>query len=386
MVDEKMNNEKTSKNIFQQKIYESNDSGLQLVFAFFDEIDIPIYAINLDTFDILFGNRMIKSLFSLISNQKCYEIFHGLSTPCQFCPNLQNRNRSPYHIYHWEYHHTLIQRWIKLSEILIIGNHSEKIKIGIAKDITEERKTYQIITKDPYNIDLLIKGITHDFKNLISIILGNSQLLLLDETIPERCENLQSIISASIRASELSQKILDFGKKKNLCLESVNVNDLIHETYSILKHYFPPNIQIELILFPVSNIMGDSTQLSRVLMNLCLNAKDAMPEGGKLLIKSYNSAISGFTMLLQKDIPENFIEIHICDTGKGIPPAVQSHIFEPFYSTKKDNKESGLGIGLTNVSRIVENHHGVINFTSSENKGTIFILQFPKFPNSYLGN
>lgn len=225
-------------------------------------------------------------------------------------------------------------------------------------------------------IGTLAGGVAHDFNNLLSGILGYSSLLKGEPSSWHDVQQAAEVIErAAHRAADLTQKLLGFarqGKHKN---ESFSVHECIAEVLTLLTRTTDPKITIEGILDATNPwILGDSSQVGQVLLNLAINATHAIENSGRLTIFSRN--------ILPADVPfacesgeafEEFIEIRVEDTGCGIPQEQLQRIFEPFYTTK----EKGSGLGLAMVYGIVQNHGGAVNVESKQGLGTTFTLYFP---------
>ncbi len=254
--------------------------------------------------------------------------------------------------------------------------------VSIQRDITEEKKLYEQLLRAQKMeaIGTLASGIAHDFNNILSSILGYAELL--KDSLSEGSELFRyaDIIDKSAqRGADLAKKILTVTRKEKAEFRSVNLNDIILETAEILKNSIPKEITLELKLKDgLPNVKADYAQMSQVIMNLAINARDAMPKGGRLLIAtdivgSENGAANG--MKAQKGA--NFVKLTVEDTGTGISKELQSKIFDPFFTTKEPGK--GTGLGLYIVYSIITNHGGYINLYSEPGKGTRFNIYLPVY-------
>jgi PAS domain S-box-containing protein len=227
------------------------------------------------------------------------------------------------------------------------------------------------------SIGTLAGGVAHDFNNILGIILAYTSVLKqskADEA--KRQQSIETIEKMVHRGASLVKQLLTFARKTDVLLESVKVNDLIIELHKLLVETFPKTITFSLELAKnLPSIIGDRNQLHQALLNLCLNARDAMPKGGMLSLSS--ALVSGDE--LKKRFPDiqegNFILVTIADTGMGMDETTKRRIFEPFFSTKERGK--GTGLGLAVVYGIVQSHRGFINVRSAVGRGTAFELYFP---------
>ncbi len=212
----------------------------------------------------------------------------------------------------------------------------------------------------------LTAGIAHDFNNLLTIIMGHAELLeaSLPSASPER-ELIGVVERTAEIASQLASQMLAFTRQQSPEPQPVDVDELIGESFEMLRRAFPS--QIEFVIEPGANVplvRGVSSQLTQVLLNLCLNARDAMPLGGLLTVT---------TEAVTREMRE-LLRLSVADTGSGIAPEALPHIFEPSFTTRPGR---GSGIGLANVSRIVRQHGGWIECTSAAGRGSRFDVYLP---------
>jgi len=225
----------------------------------------------------------------------------------------------------------------------------------------------------------LAGGVSHDFNNLLTPILGNAQLLLL-ALGKDHAQSplLQDIIGAARRAGELTKQLLAYARKGKFQIVPVDVHQSIREAISLLQRSIDKLIEIRqdfLASRPV--VMGDPSQIQGALINLGVNARDAMPNGGKLTFSTRMVDVDKETCRRRSyDIsPGEYLEISVGDTGIGIPREVRQRLFEPFFTTKKPGQ--GTGLGLAAVYGCVKNHHGTIEVESEHGKGTTFRILLP---------
>lgn len=251
--------------------------------------------------------------------------------------------------------------------------------LGFIRDITHRKKMEDHLRQAQKmdSIGTLAGGIAHDFNNLLNIMVGNIHLLSQDAGLSEKGrKRLESISKAADRGTGLVRQLLTFAKKGDLLLEPINLNIIIQDLVKLLEETFPKNIAIRLELVnEIPILLADANQLHQVFLNLCVNARDAMPEGGTLTIGSQlvsKAAVDGKDATLNHD---RYIEISVTDTGMGMDESTRQRIFEPFFTTKGSGK--GTGLGLSVVFGILQNHRGHIAVTSSPGNGTRFSVYFP---------
>ena len=224
-------------------------------------------------------------------------------------------------------------------------------------------------------IGTLAGGIAHDFNNLLTGIMGNVELAMIKMNSGDDIkENLDNIFMSSKRAADLTSQLLAFGRRRMELPKPLNLLKCVNDAVKVLKRTIDPLINIEIIDKAVlHNIYGDEGQMNQLLMNLLINARDSMPEGGTIEIVSENIVIDDDYYIVNKEsLSGHFYRLTIKDTGTGIPEEIMKQIFEPFFTTKKQGK--GTGLGLAMVYGIVKGHHGWIEVDSKLGVGTKFII------------
>jgi len=249
-----------------------------------------------------------------------------------------------------------------------------------AEDVTERRALEQQLrqAQKMEAVGRLAGGIAHDFNNLLMVISGYSEFLLErlgDE--PRLRGPAQEIASAAERASSLTRQLLAFSRKQMLAPRVVNLNDVATENLKMLTRMIGEDI--DLVLVPATGlwpVRADAGQIEQVIMNLAVNARDAMPSGGKLTIETSNVALDEEYARFHAPLrPGDYVMVAISDTGAGMDTETQSHIFEPFFTTKGTK---GTGLGLSTVYGIIKQSGGYIWVYSEVGKGTTFKIYLPR--------
>lgn len=221
-------------------------------------------------------------------------------------------------------------------------------------------------------------GLAHDFNNILEGILGYTSFVMQHITEEDRIYPYLQVISQSAhKAAELSDRLLTFSKDQETELTAVNVNSLLKSVVKLLERSIDKKVSIELHLSKdVKGVLGASGQLEQAFLNVCLNARDAMPRGGKLVISSENVVLDEtYPRLSLKMEPGEYVKVSISDTGIGMDRETLARIFEPFFTTKQ--RSEGTGLGLSMVYGIVDRHGGFINVYSEPNNGTVFNIYLP---------
>jgi len=251
--------------------------------------------------------------------------------------------------------------------------------LTVDTDITEKKQLEQQSLRNQRleSVGTLANGIAHDLNNILTPILAISQLLPLKfPKLDEQTQDLLKMLETSTkRGAALVNQVLTFTRGVEGKLVPLQVNYLLLETQKIAKQTFPKSISFRVDLpQDLWLISGDATQIHQVLMNLCVNARDAMPHGGTLTLSATNLWLTD----IQKppDAPAGaYIAITVADTGTGMPPEIVARIFDPFYTTKEIGK--GTGLGLSTTIGILKSHKGFINVSSDVDKGTEFKVFLP---------
>ncbi|MGD9818139.1 MAG: response regulator [Desulfomonilaceae bacterium] len=227
-------------------------------------------------------------------------------------------------------------------------------------------------------IGTLAGGIAHDFNNLLQVIIGYSDFLLeRKKDVGEDHSDLKKIYDAGQRGTDLVKGLLAFSRQEKAKMVAVDLNDEAIKIERLLYHTIPKNIVIELHLGQfLKPINADPSQIGQILMNLAINSKDAMPEGGKLVIETENVDLDDEYCSRNIGVtPGSYVLLSVSDTGTGMDGETLSHIFEPFFTTKSVGK--GTGLGLATAYGIVKQHNGYILCYSEPGHGTTFKIYFP---------
>ncbi|CAM2834428.1 hybrid sensor histidine kinase/response regulator [Rariglobus hedericola] len=255
--------------------------------------------------------------------------------------------------------------------------------VGGVRDLTE-RKNFEarlLRSQRMESIGVLAGGIAHDLNNILAPILMSIDILKQDSRGKEHAHRMLEIVRASAqRGADLVRQVLTFSRGADGEYMAISFRHLFNELENIVRETFPRNIEIEFNaqanLWPV---MGDASQLHQVLLNLAVNARDAMPVGGKLMFEANNKAVDADFPGLEAETPAgSYVELVVMDSGTGMTPEVLERMFEAFFTTKGEGK--GTGLGLASVYAIVKKYHGFINVTSEVGVGTTFKIYFPVDP------
>lgn len=262
-----------------------------------------------------------------------------------------------------------------------LGIKGRNMILGIARDISERKSLEQQLRQSQKleAVGILSGGIAHDFNNLLTTIIGNAELALTDipKDDPVR-EEIKEIKLAGERAASLTRQLLAFSRKQVLQPTVIDLNETALDMEKMLCRMIGENIELRTILAPdLGQVEVDAGQIEQVIMNLVINARDAMPDGGKITIETKNVNIDDeYAHSHVAVTPGLYVMLGVSDTGAGMPDEIKAHIFEPFFTTKVKGK--GTGLGLSTVYGIIKQSNGNIWVYSEPGKGTTFKIYLPR--------
>jgi two-component system cell cycle sensor histidine kinase/response regulator CckA len=268
------------------------------------------------------------------------------------------------------------------SSIGTFGRGGELIEIhGFLMDETERRKTEEQLrqAQKMEAVGRLAGGIAHDFNNLLSIINGYSETLLSNPRLEEVTRRrIQEILKAGQRAAALTRQLLAFSRKQVLQPRVLALNLVLEGTDTMLRRLIGDDIEIRTVLDPdLGPVKADPSQMEQVIVNFCINARDAMPEGGRITIETANVELDELQAAQHFPMkPGRYVRMAVSDTGTGMDMETLAHVFEPFFTTK--GPEKGTGLGLATVYGIVQQSGGQVWAHSEPAQGSTFSVYLPR--------
>lgn len=267
-----------------------------------------------------------------------------------------------------------------VSAPLAIGD-SPTQHLAVVRDITKQREMTEQLRRAQHldAVGKLTGGIAHDFNNVLTIILGGADELatqLKDD--PVLREDADAILEAAVRGAELTQRLLAFSRQQALDPRPTHIGELLHKMASLLRRTLGENVELLVQIDETSGCVArvDPSQLENAVLNLCLNSRDAMPNGGLLTLEVGTANVDASEALLFTELnPGRYVTIAVTDTGEGMSPAVVAQAFEPFFTTKETNK--GTGLGLSMVYGFVKQSGGHVKIYSEPGHGSTIRIYLP---------
>ena len=349
----------------------------QRFFSLLDMLPATVCLVAPD-FTLPFANRQFREIFGDPQGRTCHELIHGRPTPCDEC-NLREiletqkpvewERTSPegrtYHVYNYPF--------------ADIDGSPMVLKLGM--DITERKalEAQLLQAQKMEAVGRLAGGVAHDFNNLLMAIMGYGELirtsLVKDDPLYKYSED---ILKATERAASLTQQLLAFSRRQVMQPQVLNLNRVVADLEKMLRRLIGEHIELEIVAGPdLGMVKADPGQIGQIIMNLAVNARDAMPTGGRLILATDNIEFTASHKCRFEDLPPGrYVRLTVTDTGSGMDAETLDHIFEPFFTTKEVGK--GTGLGLPMVYGIVKQNGGCVDVESRPGQGATFKIYLPR--------
>ncbi len=346
-----------------------------------DSIDATIYVADINTHEILFMNKnMIDSFGRDFTGEICWEVFRGETGPCPDCTNNQliDKRGKPTGVIVWQGRNPVTRKWYVNYDRAIEWTDGRLVRIEIASDITKLKEMEDQLHKSQKMeaIGTLAGGIAHNFNNVLMGIQGRASLMMMDKSPSHPdYEHLKGIKEYVRSATELTRDLLGFARGGKYEVRPVDLNQLIKNESTMFGRTNKEIRVNEKYEDPLWTVEADPGQIRQALLNLYVNAWQAMPGGGDLYVQTKNVILDEEYCRPFEINPGRYVKVSVTDTGTGMDDATRERIFDPFFSTK--NGAQGSGLGLASVYGIIKNHGGFINVYSEKGTGTTFNLYLP---------
>lgn len=345
------------------------DSHKRLL-AVLNSLDAAVYVSDMKTYEILFANALVTSLFGDVVGKTCWRVLQsGQTEPCSFCTNdkLLDKNGQPTGVYEWESKNTTNGQWYAIHDRAIKWIDGKQVKLEIAYDITEKKRLEagKFRSDKLAAMGTLAAGIAHEINNpltnaSLTIELLKGKLKCCGDKAEEILQKVVEVESNIDRAALIAKELLQFSRQKALQFVETDVNEVIGAAIASIQ-YKLDGVTLTKDLAGLPPISADPGRLRQVFINVLNNAADATPKGGNIKI----AAISD----------ESHVTISITDTGIGVAQADSLRVFEPFFSTKEIGQGAGLGLSIS--YGIIIQHSGTIDFSSEVGKGAAVTIKLP---------
>jgi two-component system cell cycle sensor histidine kinase/response regulator CckA len=277
-------------------------------------------------------------------------------------------------------HQQAVHYWLIYKFPILDENDEVQFIGGVGIDITERRQLEDQLRQSQKMeaVGRLAGGVAHDFNNLLTVISGYGDMIMRGLAADDPLHGcIEEVLKASSRATSLTNQLLAFSRRQVIQPKILDVNVLVANMDRMLRRVIGEHIELETVLTPgLSPVKADAGQLEQVIMNLVVNARDAMPEGGKVYIRTGNVDVPRSSGLHADVRPGSYVRLTVADTGQGIDAEIMIHLFEPFYSSKATGK--GTGLGLSTVYGIVKQSGGEIVVESEPGSGATFHMYLPR--------
>ncbi|HUI67200.1 MAG TPA: response regulator [Nitrospirota bacterium] len=353
-------------------IQESHERLLTIL----ESLDAIVYVADMETHEVLFANNYAQKVFGDVAGKVCWDTFRkGQDGPSKSCTNdkLLTADGKPAGVCTWEFQNTVTGKWFDIRARAIPWVDGRMVRLEIATDITARRRMEEELIKSQKleSIGILAGGIAHDFNNVLTGIMGNISLVLLDRDLSEKTQKrLSEAEKSCIRAKDLTQRLLTFARGGAPVKKISSVSSLLKDAASFALTGTTAKSEFSL---PGEYCYAeiDEGQMRQVIHNIIINAVESMPQGGTVKV-----ACQKIKLNAEDGIPlqaGDYAKISIQDAGTGISPEHLPKIFDPYFTTK----EKRAGMGLATAYSIIKNHGGYITAESKPGKGTTIFIYLP---------
>lgn len=358
-----------------EHIEAQKERGRRLILDIIEELPVFVYMQRRD-YNVAYANRKTRNLYGEPNGRLCYEMFSGRDSPCPFCPTFKvfETNKPE----EWQFT-DLEGRSFHIYDYPFEDEHGEPLVMELGMDITELKRVEQelVQAQKMRAIGVLAGGIAHDLNNNLLPIIFNIDYELSKAPEGQASEALTEALKAAYRAADLVEQVLDYSRQQNFSRSPLQLIPLATEYLELFQPSLPSSVRLSMDFSARQDcIVGNPSQVQQLLLNLCRNAVQAMPDGGDLDISIRNLRVDSLKHTPHPGLSlGEYVVLTVRDTGHGMEADRIERIFEPFYTSKKGS--GGTGMGLAVVHAIVSSSRGVIHVNSTPGEGTEFTVYIP---------
>jgi PAS domain S-box-containing protein len=360
----------------RKKSEDELEKNAAYLWALIESFDGMIYICTPDYRIEFMNDRLIQRTGRDATGELCYKALHELDSPCSWCVNERVFAGE---IVTWEVQSPKDDRWYHITNTPVNKPDGTVSKQAMITDVTAQKVLAEHLmqAQKVETIGQLAGGLAHDFNNILSVIGGYGSLMEMTTTLNEEQKKmLKIILEASGRAAELTNSLLAYSRKQVMDPHNADLNQVVTDVVKFLDRIIHENILLTINLSCTPLVTHiDSGQIEQVLINFATNARDAMPSGGSLFLKTEPVVIDMASALNGYALPGRYALLTVTDTGTGIGELIVDKVFDPFFTTKEVGK--GTGLGLAMVLGIVKQHNGYISVESTSGTGTTFRVYLP---------
>ena len=363
----------------------------QMFLTVLEGIDATVYVADMHSHEILFMNKhMIDAFGGDFTGRICYEAFRGETAPCGHCTNdrLLDADGRPTGVCVWETKNPITGKWYINHDRAIRWLDGRMVRLQIASDVTiikemeQEQNRIEEQLKQAQKMESvgrLAGGVAHDFNNMLGAILGYTELGMLEVSPADPIHGtLKDIQKAAQRSADLTRQLLAFARKQTVTPQVLDLNETVEGMLKMLRQLIGENI--DLAWLPgkdLGPVRMDPSQIEQLLANLCVNARDAIHDTGKITVETGAATFDEtYCAAHVGSVPGEYVLLAVSDNGCGMDAETLSHLFEPFFTTKEMGK--GTGLGLATVYGMVKQNNGFIDVYSEPGQGTTFKIYLPR--------